>query len=80
MIQICTHTLKKKLERTVKNNLQITSSQVSCASTIVVCEYTTQFYAISFLKKDTAWLEKGKSTLPHLANNFQKLFHIILVR
>lgn len=81
MIQICCpHALKEKLEITVRNNLQMTrSSPVPSASTIVGCEHTTQFYAISLLKEDTAWHEKCKDNLSHPVSNFQKLFHIILV-
>ena len=50
---LCT-SLKEILERTFRNNFQIIRSfEVPRDSPIVGCEYTTQFYAISFLKEDT---------------------------
>ena len=48
------HSLKEILERTFRNNFQIIRSfEVPRDSPIVGCEYTIQFYAISFLKEDT---------------------------
>lgn len=79
MIQICcTSTLKGKLERTLRNKLQMTrSSEMPSDSSIVDCEYTIQFYAVWFLKEEMPWLVKNASPCP--VNNFQKLFHILLV-
>lgn len=55
MIQIhFVHSLKEILERTFRNIFQIIRSfKVPRDSSIVGCEYTIQFYAISLLKEDT---------------------------
>lgn len=79
MIQICcTHSLKEVLEITTRNNLKMTrSSEVSSDSSIVGCEYTIQFYAISFLKEDTVWLLKKVKVLYPISPTIFRSYSIL---